>query len=331
MVRDSHSVAPLLEALEHASPAEKLYIIDALGPFGDASVIPALLDLYEKDTTTELREMIIDALDKLYATGHIEDVTFLPILRDALNTPVATSAARMLLNIGSDETTQVLTKALLSLSELQCKTLVQAIKPCNMNKFIASLEETYNMYTLNSNIYDLHILSLKEVNLVKRVTPQRRRIIWLLGCLENNNAIPTLIQAIDDPDKMVMYEAVRAMKRLGSERSRPALETILKRHAEGFDDPTLMLAVQALAQISNMHSVLELQSFLLAMLNKRNIELSVQAIEALGKLGDYDTIGYLRSMDLKAEIHELKPRTEYLEIRNAIEQAIKEIRTRLTA
>jgi hypothetical protein len=85
--------------------------------------------------------------------------------------------------------------ALESLPELQCKTLVQAIKQCNLSRLIAHLGDKYQSY---SSVF------------VRIFSPSRRRIIWLLGCLENSDAMPTLIQAIDDQDKIVVYEAVKA-------------------------------------------------------------------------------------------------------------------------
>ncbi len=331
-IKDNCAIYPLLEMLEKEQPEEKLYIIEALGWFGDVSVIPAFINLYERSTATELRSTIIDTLNIIYSLGHIEDVSFIPILKSALYTleeTVATSAARTLLDIGSGKTIHVLTEALLPLPELQCKILVEAIKEFNLSRLIVHLEDVYQDYIhISSNS---GVPSLLNHNEKQFHTRMRQRIIWILGCLKHNDTIPILIQAIDDQDKIVQYETVKVMKVLGAKRSLPALVTVLQRRAEDFDEKKLLLAVQTIGQIGNVKILPELKSFLLEMLNKHNIELSVQAIGALGRLGDYDTIGYLRNTKSNVMRNELKSDAEKQEICAAIDQAIKELRSQFTS
>src|SRR5450759_2034331 len=316
-MQDARVLPALLAALAQANTLEKLLIVKAFAPLGDASVAPTLLTLYYEQADVELRKCIISVL------GALKVPVAIPVMKDALegsDQDLAISAAYALLQLESNEAIDVLTAALLSISRTRCEIVVRGLSSSHADRLVLRLDDIYQ-----ERLAAPTTRAEREKN-----ANARRRVIWLLRMLAHRNAIPTLIQSMDDEDPVVQRETVIAFKAIQDERALPALMTILRWRSEDYDERTLLCAVQALRQLGNASILPQLKAVLNEMLDKHT-ELAVQIIALFAQLGDYQILEYLRKILSGIQQKDAYMPEKKQELTAAVELAMRKIRLQAQA
>jgi HEAT repeat protein len=316
-IRDARTLPAFLEILSSKETweTEKVSIVDALSFFGDTSVVPALLALYGRSR----KEQVLTAI--IHTLGNLGAVSAIPVLQAALYDPtssICSSAAQVLLQLQVDEGLEALINTLLAMDRAQSEPIVKALSSSALDKMIARLEAIYQKH-----LPECIVLAEKE-----NAAKIRRRVIWIFRVLGNRIAIPALIRSMDDDDSVVQQETVHAFKVIQDQRALPALMTILRWRFEYYDEKTLLYAIQALHQLGNASVIPQLKAVLTEMLEK-HLEMALQVIAVFGKLGNHETIDYLKIVNTRIKQNGIYDIEKKRELGEAVDKAIQELRSRL--
>lgn len=113
----------------------------------------------------------------------------------------------------------------------------------------------------------------------------RRAAAWALGNIGNSKAVPQLILALNDSDFAVRRTAIQSLGKIGN----PIAVPFLIENLEGIDFSAQKASAEALGRIKDKEAVLPL----IKNLNNPDWHIQIKSIEALGKIGDSQAVSPL--------------------------------------
>ncbi len=223
-------------ALKDEDPKVRLLAVDTLWDYEQTDLISTFLDLLNKDSDAAVRATAAGGLARYVYAGEIEEIpqAKLKIIEDAL---LATL-------INKETPLQVKRAALESLgysSRDEVPALIQTAFTSKDKTWMASA--LFAMGRSASAEWQSEVISMLQSNLpILRMKAARAA-----GELELADAIPHLLELLDDPDENTRQASIWSISQIGGEGVQEALERL---YEEAEDDSELELLESALDNLT---------------------------------------------------------------------------------
>ncbi|MFA5362482.1 MAG: HEAT repeat domain-containing protein [Candidatus Omnitrophota bacterium] len=277
------SVPTLIHVVQESPVAEgRKKAAETLGTIGDARGVPALTEAMQ-DTSPEVRETSAAAL------GKIKDSRALPALIEGLNDEqpaVRKNSAEALGKINDPSATTGLIGGLTdgdpAVRAAAAKALGEIKNPEAIDALLGRLGDDRITVCDNAaqslvNIGDTAVSPLIQLLTKPTESRTKEKVLWTLGEIKNPDAVPVLIQALNDPDTRVTNAAVDAIKKIGEE----AVRGLMKAASDG-DIQHRKTAIVTLGKMEDSLAA----PVVISALNDENPEIQRAAACTLGEIKD---------------------------------------------
>ncbi len=295
-IKDKRAVQSLLEALKDVDKYVRHWAIAALEVIGDLKAVPALIESLQ-DPEQIVRSNAVDAL------GSIGEKSAVPALIGALNDrdkKVRSAAIKAIGKIGNKETLTALVETLKRKPDRQIQEeIVAAFGEIRSKSTIPILIEL-----VNNSDGTLHEAAAKAMGRIgdKRAVPFlvsflknpdrniRIAAVDALGSINDKDIIPPLTEALNDPEKDIREAALWGIYNLlksadfNAEEKYTALPWI-----EFLSDPIKERRIAGIYYYAKKHSK-SAEKYLIEMLKDTDESIRCDAAEALGEIGDKETV-----------------------------------------
>lgn len=167
-LKDPRSTLPLLNAIPPRRPATQVGLINALGHIGDASILPALVDLMTTGATPAVQVAAVKSLGKLGGEDAIEPLKkaiqagppMKPAAVMALGDVHSEKSVEVLSEQLRDETAEIRRLAVLSLQQIGDEVVVRHLRPMKNDA--------------DPRVAEAAVEALKSFGIVEQVEPEKK-------------------------------------------------------------------------------------------------------------------------------------------------------------
>jgi len=252
-IGDPRAITPLESLLSDANGTVRREAADALGQIGNRQALQALLDLYD-DEDERVRRVAVGAFGRFSNDRPVEYlVSALGDSSPAVRRTAVYSLVELLSNVPTDRSHRIRETVVDQLSETDDATVVAPL--------VEILRESTG-------------------------TAQRRNTAWMLGRVmddpSNREAVDTLVDALQDDDRMTRQFAATSLAAVGGSHARRELLALAE--DEGVDSDVRGQAVFTLGKVGDDETARRLQDLLDTTEDETVRE---KAFGALSKLGGH--------------------------------------------
>ncbi|MBN1148709.1 MAG: HEAT repeat domain-containing protein, partial [Anaerolineales bacterium] len=223
-----------LLAAQDESPVVRLIAVRTLRDYNDAGLIPVLLNLLDRDSDIDVRRAAVDGLGQYVYAGEVDLIprATLKRIEDAL-----LSVAR------GDDAPQLRRSALESMgysSRPEVTQLIEAAYTSNDKDWLASA--LFAMGRSANPDWNDKVLAMLESSF-----PQARsEAARAAGELEISEAVPSLLELLDDPDENTRLASIWSLSQIGGEG---VSETLQQLYQQAEDEQEIRLLEDALENL----------------------------------------------------------------------------------
>jgi HEAT repeat protein len=209
--------------------------VRTLWDYEETRLVSLFMDILQKDADAAVRSAAAGALGRFVYTGEVEEIPAAALRR------IEDLLLRVL---GGDDTPQVRHSALEALgysSRAEIPPLIEAAYASKDKQWVASA--LFAMGCSGDEIWQPKVMAMLE-----NTAPQLRcEAARAAGELEIADAVPTLLELLDDPDNNTRLASIWSLSQIGGEGVRQRLEALCEESEETEEIQMLEAALENLA------------------------------------------------------------------------------------